>query len=161
MRLVVERLQFPEATDKFDKIYEGPLELKHIAFCSGNVDALLLDLPFCATVEGAPISHQILQSQKVHIFGFSSNFPGHNHYMVPGEITSVGAKDVLVSCSSVPGLSGGAIVCDGSLGVIAYVGGALSGKDNSPFGAYGFKVDSVLLLLGETIVETHQVLLKS
>jgi len=53
---------------------------------------------------------------------------------------------VLITCLSIPGLSGGAVVCDGTGGVIAYSGGAQTGKDLSPFGAYAYKIDYIEVL---------------
>jgi len=58
-----------------------------------------------------------------------------------------------ISCPSIPGLSGSAVVCDGSGGVIGYCGGAQSGSDDSPFGAYGFQTSLILHALRRQVEE--------
>jgi len=92
----------------------------------------------------APVSAQIYDLMKVHLFGFSSMLD-HSSFVVPGEVMSVlpGSFQV-ISNPSTPGLSGSVIVWDNG-GVIGYLGGAPIVADRSPFGAYAYLLNYVFM----------------
>jgi len=116
-----------------------------IILCDGKADALVL---FDQEFNGfgvAPISSEIYETMKVHLFGFSRMFE-HDQFIVPGEVTSVKRNSILISNLSIQGLSGGAVVCDINGGVIAYCGGATE-KEKTPFGAYVFPIAHICTLV--------------
>jgi len=130
-----------------------------IVYCNELQDALVLfDTNFGLGLQPANVSLQgILITQHVHLCGFSTVTGADSGYnVVPGEVTGVELGKFSISCSSVPGLSGSAVVCDGTGAVIGYCGGALVAKsDKSPFGAYAFPASVVLLGLRKPAVQEH------
>jgi hypothetical protein len=96
--------------------------------------------------EPAPISPLLTFNQKVHLCGFAK-INSTTFFCVPGEVQSVEVSHFSISCGSVPGLSGGAVVCDSTGGVIGYCGGAQTGEDHSFFGAYAFPTSHIMTML--------------
>jgi hypothetical protein len=95
--------------------------------------------------EPAPISPFLAYNQKVHLCGYAK-IDSTTFFCVPGEVQSVEVSHFSISCGSVPGLSGGAVVCDSTGGVIGYCGGAQTGADQSFF-AYAFPTSHIITLL--------------
>jgi len=118
-----------------------------VLFCDGEMDALVLfDFKELPSTNAAPVFGEIVRTQHVHLFGFAPLNP-FKTFSVFGEVHSIQDGNILITCLSVPGLSGGAVVCDGTGGVIAYSAGAMTGSDKSTFGAYAFKLELLLAKL--------------
>jgi len=113
-----------------------------IVFCDGNADVLVLFDRNFKGVGIAPVSAKIYEMMPVHLFGFASHL-NYFCFSVPGEVMSIGMGSFLLSNQSIPGLSGCAVVCDESGGVIGYCGGATTAKDGSPFGSFAFPLSYV------------------
>lgn len=124
------------------EIYKGAIGKDDIIKCDGEADALVLFDQEFDHLNSAPVCHEIMRSQAVHLFGFAT-LGDHCGFVVPGEVQSVGADNILISCPTIPGLSGGAVVCDGSGGVLGYAGGAQLVSDKSFFGAYAFRLEPI------------------
>jgi len=149
VKIRVEQLQYGHEqgskTEKLTCLFEETIGEMDIKLCDGNMDALVLFDKEIPNTLAAPVFGEITRSQRVHLFGFA-HLGKHEWFSVPGEVHSVSDGNVLITCLSVPGLSGGAVVCDGTGGVIAYSGGAQSGNDESPFGAYAYRMDLIQFL---------------
>jgi hypothetical protein len=127
-----------EILEPLQNLQNLKLQKEDIILCDGKADALVLfDQDFIG-VGVVPVSPELFTMMKVHLFGFS-NMLGHDHFTVPGEVMSIKTDSILISNLSIPGLSGGAVVCDANGGVIAYCGGA-SEKQKNPFGAYAYPI---------------------
>jgi hypothetical protein len=120
-----------------------------VIYCHEKRDALVLLDHVIPNVSPAPIDSNVLETQHVHLCGFAKLEQDREHFFVAGQVKSVGLSDFNITCQSIPGLSGGAVVCDGSGGVIGYCGGARGGSDASPFGVYAFRADFILVALLE------------
>lgn len=130
----------------FQDVATVPLAENDITIAVGGRDALVIfDMPIDGS-EPAPISPILSFNQKVHLCGFAK-IDHYTFFCVPGEVQSVEVDNFSISCGSIPGLSGGAVVCDSTGGVIGYCGGAQTGADNSFFGAYAFPTSFILGLL--------------
>jgi len=147
IKIRVEHLQIIGKTEKLIHLFEEVIGKDDIKLCDGELDALVLfdkedkDVP---NTIAAPVGNEIVRSQRVHLLGYAK-IGAHEWFCVPGEVHSVTKGSVLITCLSVPGLSGGAVVCDGTFKVIAYSGGAEEGSDQSPFGAYAYRLDYIEL----------------
>jgi len=140
VKICIEKLEKPN--DKYKILYEGVLTKEMIKYASGEYDTLIIYAEFGEKEEDeAPISHGLIPTQHVHLFGFAKLF-GHTYYCVGGEVTSVDTRTFYVNSSSISGMSGGAVICDGTSGIIGYIGGGLTSKDDS-FGAYCFRIDLI------------------
>jgi len=139
VKIRIEKLE--KINDKYKILYEGVLTKEMIKYASGLYDTLIIYAKFGEKEEDeAPISHGLIPTQHVHLFGFAKLF-GHTYYCVGGEVTSVDTRTFYVNSSSISGMSGGAVICDGT-SIIGYIGGRLTSKDDS-FGAYCFRIDLI------------------
>jgi len=156
----IERVRFDLAdgtkTERLEKIYGGVIGPEDIILCDGPGDALVLfDQKFPGSTS-APVYAEISRSQSVHLFGFAP-LGNHRWFCVAGEVQSIDVGTFLITCPSVPGLSGGAVVCDGTGGVIGYCGGGQGGSDGSFFGAYAFRIDMVMQFIEREFSTTKRV----
>jgi hypothetical protein len=145
IKLILSRLVFKPKEGKMEEVIEKYMEMTiekdDIVLCDGDADAIVLFDREFDQVGVAPVSASVFVTMKVHVFGFS-NVIGHDHFVVPAEVTSVKTDSILISNQSVQGFSGATVVADINGGVIAYLGGGVA-KENDPFGAYSFSLNNI------------------
>eukprot|EP01113_Clastostelium_recurvatum_P005478 TRINITY_DN1244_c0_g2_i6.p1 TRINITY_DN1244_c0_g2~~TRINITY_DN1244_c0_g2_i6.p1 ORF type:complete len:184 (+),score=0.42 TRINITY_DN1244_c0_g2_i6:602-1153(+) len=129
--------------ERFEVVWEGALARENVAHCDAQSDAILFHLGKwgdCKGVEAAPCYPSRQVNQCVHIVGFAK-WEDHETFSFPGEVTLVKRDSFLVTCPSLPGLSGSAVVCDEMGDVLGYVGGSALGGDSSFIGAYAYPIE--------------------
>jgi len=154
IELVIMQLKFP--SEAYEEIFRGTVTTETIIFCDGRNDALILfDDLFGKTTVPAPVSSEMMRTQHIHLFGFTQ-LGEHNWFSSPGEIMSITGTQISISSLTIQGLSGSAIVCDKSGGVLGFSGGAQADKQRTPFGAYVYRIDYVYAELQGKVGQTPQ-----
>jgi hypothetical protein len=109
-----------------------------IKYISAKRDVIVLfDKPFDNLLP-APVTPSIVPAQRVHLMGYATFDHQLKTFLVPGEVTNVSIDSFMISCLTIPGLSGAGFVCDQSKHIIGYSGGAVAGSDKSSFGSYAY-----------------------
>eukprot|EP01117_Protostelium_nocturnum_P017451 TRINITY_DN7102_c0_g1_i8.p1 TRINITY_DN7102_c0_g1~~TRINITY_DN7102_c0_g1_i8.p1 ORF type:complete len:313 (+),score=70.06 TRINITY_DN7102_c0_g1_i8:64-1002(+) len=130
IKLRIEVVSDYESTNPstFVPIFEGALVKQHIVGVNGKLDVIVLKLELKVGVDSYPVDFDPHRGQQIQLIGFTTLFEYKIH-IIPGHITSVGFKTILVNALSAHGMSGGALVCSKTGSALGIIGGAGNHSD--------------------------------